>query len=839
MPVSVLNRASAGYLMRHPVQLALALLGICIGIAVMVAVDLANGSARKAFELSMETINGRATHQVIGGPGDIDEDIYVELRVVHGYTRIAPLVTGYAGIDSRSLTLLGVDAFAEQEVRSFTTPGDASGGRLPLRELLTTPGAVLMSVQRAAQAGLAVGDRFELTANGRVQAAVLVGELGNDAGDSAVNDLLVTDIATAQAWLAKRGRLSRIDVVLPESPQAERALQEQLPAGVQLLPASGRSRSVTEMSTAFATNLTAMSLLAMLVGVFLIYNSVSFAVLQRRALFGTLRALGVTGRQVFCLILREAVALGAVGAVLGVVLGLWLGQHLLGLVSQSINDLYFRVSVSEIAISPWSIAKGVGAGLLATLAAAVVPAAEAASVSPRLSLSRSTLEARTGTALSRLALAGLGMVLAASLLLWVSGDSLVAGLAALFLLLLGVALWIPPLVRLAATVLAPVARRIGGSAARIAIAGVAASLSRTGVAVVALAIAVSATTGVTIMVDSFRASVSNWIGQSLQSDFYVGVADGSPIVPALVDDLVTIEGVAEYSSSRRVWLETDAGLTRLVALQMAPRSAAGIELLDAQPDAVWPAFEAQAAVLISETLAYRRDLGAGDALYLMTTRGRRAFTVAAVYRSYDANAGSVLMNRGLYDTFWNDDAIDSLGIYLQNGADATLVMQRLQSMAEGRQLLVLRSNQELRALSLSIFDRTFVITDVLYWLAVGVAIIGILGAMLALQMERAREFGVLRALGMTPLQLGGMVTLQSGFMGALSGLAAIPLGLLMARVLIDVINRRAFGWTMPVDVDPVIVWTSLGLSIGAALLAGIYPALRAATRRAALAMRED
>lgn len=197
------------------------------------------------------------------------------------------------------------------------------------------------------------------------------------------------------------------------------------------------------------------------------------------------------------------------------------------------------------------------------------------------------------------------------------------------------------------------------------------------------------------------------------------------------------------------------------------------------------------------------------------------------------------MNRTTYVKHWGDQTINALGIYLERGADIDKVMRELQRASEGKQAILVRSNRDLRSASLQIFDRTFVITNVLYWLAVGVAVIGILGAMLALQLERAREQAVLRALGMTPGQLGGMVMLQTGLMGLLSGIAAIPLGLLMARILIDVINRRSFGWSMDIRISPDVLLSALALSVGAALIAGIYPAYRAARAQPALAMREE
>jgi putative ABC transport system permease protein len=199
----------------------------------------------------------------------------------------------------------------------------------------------------------------------------------------------------------------------------------------------------------------------------------------------------------------------------------------------------------------------------------------------------------------------------------------------------------------------------------------------------------------------------------------------------------------------------------------------------------------------------------------------------------------MLMSRNVYDRHFDDDRVESVGLYLADGTDPEAVMARIAELGEGRQDIRFDSNARIRELSLEIFDRTFIITDVLYWLAVGVAFIGILGAMLALQLERGRELAVLRALGMTPSQLGTMITTQTAVIGLLSGIAAVPLGIMMAYVLIEVINRRAFGWQIDMSVAPDILLSAIAFAIGAALLAGLYPAWRAAQSQPAAAMREE
>jgi putative ABC transport system permease protein len=836
-------RASFSYLLRHPWQGTLSLLGIGVGVAVIVAVDLANASARKAFLLSMDAITGAATHQVIGGPRGVREDIYTTLRVEHGIRSIAPVVEGTVSVDGVTYSLLGVDLFAEQSVRDFTrAPAKQDTDTAKETEalfvgFLTERGTVASSATTAANLGLQPGDSLQVVADGKSRPAKLLAVFPDDSGS--LDRWLVADIATAQEWLGQAGWLTRIDVRIAEGDHgAIAALEDALPAGTTILAAAGRTRATAEMSRAFMTNLTAMSLLALLVGLFLIFNSVNFSVLQRRELIGVLRALGLTRRQLLAMIMVEAGLVGLVAGILGIGFGIALGEQLLALVARTINDLYFRVNVTAVSVEPISVAKGLLAGVGAALAAAALPAVEATSYAPRLSLVRSTLERRTRHALPAVALTGIGMIAAAVVLLQISGTHLVAGLVAVFLLILGFALCVPLSVRVASTLAAPLANTIGGTTGRMAVAGIASGLSRTGIAIVALAVAVSATIGVSVMVDSFRGSVSRWLVQTLQADVYTGAERGA-MDPGLIEAIRNLDGVQQMSTRRRAWIEDANGRTQLRVFEMPAASYAGTELLDADPDIVWPGWESTDAVLISEPYAFQNNVGAGDVITLPTDHGPRRFTVAAKFQSYDIQASGIMISRRTYARHYDDDTVDSLGLYLAEGVSADVIVQQIDDLSAGVQSLYVASNAGLRRESLRIFDRTFVITDVLYWLTLGVAFIGILSAMLALQLERAREFATLRALGMTPVQVGGMITAQTGILGLLSGLAAVPLGLVMAWVLIKVINRRAFGWQIDMTLDPGILSASVAFAIGAALLAGLYPAYRAGQCPPAVAMREE
>ena len=842
-----LRAASLRHLLRHPAQLALALIGLTLGVGTMVAVDVATASSQRAFELSLQAVNGAATHQITGGPRGIDERLYTQLRTHAGAgspLRFAPLVVGYVAVGERTMQLIGVDPFAAAELaggrRVAAAPDPATDGVDGLRRWFTEPGAVVMSAATADQLGLAINSGFDVAVDGVRQRAALIGRI-TDAGPG-LDAVLLTDIAQAQEWLGSVGRLSRIDVRLAEGAAGAAPLRAQLPADLELHATRAEARETFAMTDAFTTNLKAMSLLALLVGAFLIYGAVSFAVLQRRATLAVLRALGATRGEVLVVVLSEAAVLGVVGALCGVLLGLAIGRGLVGLVSQTINDLYFVVTVREVTVPVSGIVTALCVGLATALAAALLPALEVAASAPRLGLARSVLERRAVQVARTLAVVSALLAVGAGLMVWVSGRSLLAGFAALFMLLLSVAAVTPAALR----VLAQAAARLGARAspvARLACGDIAASLSRTGVASAALGMALTAMIGVAIMVESFRESLREWLIQTLRADVYVsapGPAEASErrLDPAVIRAVLATPGIRAHSESRRVVVGSERGALDLNAVRFAHASYPALKFTQADAAHAWSQF-ARGAILISEPLAWRLGLAPLDTLTLTTASGPRAFAVAGVYREYGNDRGEVLMSLGTYQRLWDDEAISGLGIYLAPGVEASVAVGELRAAARGRQALLIRSNADIRALSMRIFERTFVITRVLYWLAAGVAAVGLVSALLAWELERSRELAILRSLGLTPRGTALLVLAQTTFMGIAALLAAIPAGLLTALVLTGVINRRAFGWQIDLHLAPAQFTDALWLALAAALAAGVYPAWRSARAPLANGLREE
>ncbi|MEZ4657267.1 MAG: ABC transporter permease [Caldilineaceae bacterium] len=451
---SLLLRLAWRHAWRRPLQSLFLVIGVAIGVAMIVAIDLANGSAQRAFELGAETVAGRATHLIIGGPSGLAEDVYVGLRRQVDYQLSAPVVEAYVTVrelDAQPMRLLGVDPFAEAPFRSYLRSGDDARGANAsfLRPLMVQPNTVLISSDVARQYGVQVGDVLTAEVGGQAHRLEVVGllEPSDDLSRRALEGLLIADIATAQEVLGRVGRLSRIDLIVPEGGEGEAALERiaaVLPPGARIERAAARAGAVSEMTAAFRLNLTALSLLALVVGMFLIYNTVTFSVVQRRGALGSLRSLGMTRAEIFALILSEAGLLGLIGTLFGLGLGIGLGFGAVRLVTQTVNDLFFVVAVREVDIPTFTLVKAAVIGILAALIGAAIPAYEATSSPPAGAMRRSNMEDRARALLPWLTLGGVGLLAIGAALL-IPDWHLIAAFGGLFAVILGCALLTPAL----------------------------------------------------------------------------------------------------------------------------------------------------------------------------------------------------------------------------------------------------------------------------------------------------------------------------------------------------------------------------------------------------------
>jgi putative ABC transport system permease protein len=314
--------------------------------------------------------------------------------------------------------------------------------------------------------------------------------------------------------------------------------------------------------------------------------------------------------------------------------------------------------------------------------------------------------------------------------------------------------------------------------------------------------------------------------------------------------LRALPGVAAVGTQRTVRVQSPWGPVQLIVLEerkagggQAPALRAqgyrAFALKEGDAATVWRRFGEGEAVLVSEPFAYHRRLRVGDRVRLRTDAGEHEFPIGGIVYDYGSSEGVVMMGRAAYERFWSDRGVSALGVYADDPRGVEALIVALRRAAGPDQDVFIRSNRALREASLEVFDRTFAVTGVLRLLAMVVAFVGVLSALMAQALERAREIGVLRAQGLTPAQVWGLTASQTGFMGLVAGLLALPVGSALALVLIFVINRRSFGWTLQLEIAPASLLQAVLLAVGAALLAAVYPAWRMSTMALSAAVREE
>ena len=859
MSFKVVIAIGLSYWKKHPLQLCLALLGIMLGVGVVTAIDLTNTSALKSFQHSVSTISGQATHRLVSASGSIPESDYFFLRSRSGFQNSAPVIEGFLKTNtdpSHPFRVLGVDPFAERPFRQFlqqtSTPGIISA-------LLTQPNTILVSEQGAEMLNVEKGSEIPILVGSRNVMLKVVGIFNatNDFSAQVLRQMMIMDISTAQDLFSMQGKLSRVDLIQKESYQEIFSGNEFL----QGLSQNTKIQSVNEsleagerLTRAFRVNLTALSLLTLVVGMFLIYNTMTFSVVQRFGLLGRMRVIGMTRKEVFNWILLEALIIGSLGTVMGLILGLILAESLLNQVTQTMNDLYFVQTVSSVQFSPITLSKSILLGIGATLFSAYLPAREASSVKPALILKNSLTEEIQQNRFTILGVFGVfGILTGFATLIWGS-DGLWVSYSGVFLLIIGSAMMVPMMTQIFSRILKPVFSLIFGVFGGMTLRGIESQLGRTGIAIAALTIAVAATNSLDLMVSSFRTAVSSWLESQLRADIYISPPsllsnqNSQFIDPELIKKYSSLPEV-EYASYYRRFQTDSKGLRINVhGVNLPEKGEKAFRFKEKIKDFDWNGFREKPMVIVSEPLAVKKNLIVGENLDLETPEGSINFKIAGIFHDYAAEQGFALMSRKNVKRFWQDDQINSMALYLKPEIQIQEVVQRIENdliensgnLGSSSELpLNVRSNTELRKTSLSIFDRTFAITGILKLLLGGVAVIGIFSALMSVQLERSREFAVLRAIGMTPLEIGKMVCSQCMLMGILAGLFALPVGILLAKVLIQVINLRSFGWSFPLLIESSIFYNSLITAFLAALAAGIYPLLKMAKSSPALALKGE
>ena len=842
------------HLRRHRLLAALNILSVALGVAVYLATQIANHSANRAFAATVDVVAGKAELQITVPAGNLLETAFPMAAAATGISAATPLVRGFVTLPDfpgEYLEILGIDIFTNAAFRTFD-PIDFDDGNFDIQRWLGGPGPIAITEEFAAKHNLRAGDKIRA----RVNAVDHELEVGFVLRSEEIFDshFAAMDIGWAQELLGRRGELSAIQLRLTNPHDRERVVSELrplFPKDAAVAAPAQRTEEIEKMVSGFELNLAAMSLLSLIVGMFLIYNTVSASVTRRRGEIGILRSLGVTRNEVRTLFLGEAIVLGSVGAFLGLVGGLLLARLLVGAVAETISSLYVLVNVRQVALDWWTFLIAWTIGLLSVVASAWLPAQAAARIEPVRTLHGGTLLEKSvhlspawlWTGLVSISLAAFFSFFALS-----TGPPWLGFVAAFFVLAGStfVVPWLTTHFSSAAGRFFRALRRYRGKAAieaELGAANLSRALLRNSITIAALAAAVAMTVGVSVMVFSFRQTVERWINDTLIADLFIApaaneiVGASSFFPPAAVEFLASHPAVKTVGTFREIDLPMGEG-TAAVAVVGGSEQRHFQFMRGSGPD-IMHRFQTEPCVVVSESFARRHHLRTGESIELTTSDGVRKFPIAGIFYDYSRDQGIVYMSQRTFIQFWHDDRVNSVAVYLREVRSRETLIEAFRQQFSRSDQFMIYSNRSLRTRIFQIFDQTFAVTYVLRTIAVTVAITGIFLALTTLITERSRELAIVRVIGGSAGQIRRLLLWETAMLGVLAGVIGVASGLCLSLVLTGVINRAFFGWTIHL----AFPWRSLALVpfwiFGVALVAGVLPAWRAGRLVLAESLRSE
>ena len=830
--------------LRDPFRMVITILGVAIGVAVFLSIQLANRQTLQSFEESVNLVLGKADAVVHAEGMAFDEKYFQELSRVREFVKSYPVIEGY-GVELKTgqvVEILGTDLLQDSGIRDFsikTLEKDLKG----LLPLIMDPKGIVLPEKFIPGTSFKPGDKISFLINGIEKTFNVNAILENKGLARALNgNFALMDIAAAQWAFERIGKLDRIDIEFKSKKNFEsmaEKISEVLPGFLRVDRPERKNRQVEKMLQAFQYNLTALSFVALIVALYLIYNMVALSVVRRRTEIGTLRAIGATPLLIASIFFIEAGIIGAAGSVIGVWLGKYLAKFSLNAVSITVNNLYTPSYVTEVEFhwgQSWPyLLLGVGLSLVSSL----IPAIDAARTSPTIVMRRGSYDVKIFRGDRRLTLLALASFVLAGIfsLLPPIGGFPYFGFLAVFLVIMGVSFLSPSALLLGRDLLKGVCKKFFGGEGFLASMNLSQNIGRNSLAISSLAIAFMMIISMSIMVHSFRQTVIVWIGQTLKADLFVQVAGGRDIdyqytLPGdRVGDIRKIPGVAAVDLFRAQDISYNDKPAVLGSGDFKALSRYGNLVIKSGPSAQELAAEmiGQDRAIVSESFALKHEVEIGDSLYLETPNGSAELQVVAVYYDYSRERGYIIIDRSIFIKYYSDTDVNSFVIYLSNKNEIENVRQEILKTLGADYNLVIRSNSELKKNVLEIFDKTFAITYSLEIIAGCVALLGLFNTLIALILERKREIGILRFIGGFREQVKRMVLIEAGILGFIGSILGVVAGAIVSYILIFVINKQSFGWTIQIHYPYAFVLFSLLLFWGVSFIAGLYPAKLAAS----------
>ena len=842
------------HLRHRPFRALLTMVGVAIGVSAWLAIRVVNGEVYHSFEQSVESVVGEASVIVVGGSEGLDEQI---IRMVQGRqgVRSADPVLKIEGeiqngpLRGRSLVLWGVDLLAQG--KDGQTQEATSAVQQEAWEQLFSPTSIFIDERFAQKLSLRQGETLSVRVKGVVHHLIVGKILASSRFQQRVQPQALLDIASAQWAFGWLGRLHHVAIVLEPGVAVSPFIQELqsiLPESLQVRSASRRNRQVESMLQAFQMNLTMLSGISLLVGIFLVYNTTAFSVVHHRREIGILRSLGMERQSITMLFLVEAGLLGIVGGGLGCWLGAVLARWLTAMIGENVGELYGLTTLLTLPIPFYMFLESLSLGLGVSLFGALRPAWEASTVAPVQALAMGQSEAeehrfsfRSGW-VALTALIGAGLL---SLMPAVHGIPVGGYLAAFGLLMAGVACG-PLLSHWCRWWSQSRSGNRWGVLPSLAAEQMGRNPGRTSVTMAAIIVGLAILVGVGIMIQSFRQTVELWIEQTLMADIIIAPtswlgesdASGTPqgLPRTLVKRVLAIPGVEAVDPYLETIGEISGETVALVSRDVRLHAEQSQYLfLQGQSSEVLAHVVDGRGVMISEVLAERLGIRVGDQLSLETVTATKQFPVKGVFYDYATDGGKVVMDQGLFQEVWGERDATVLAVYLKEGQALATVRREIEDTLESERPIVTISNGELKQEILEIFDRTFRVTYVLELIALSVAVLGIMNTLLTAILERRRELATLRALGASGRQIQGLVVWESCYLAGLGAVVGIVVGMALSVVLINVINKQSFGWTIQYS----FAWETIGMALCVALVSALLGAWAPARWASRQAIAED
>lgn len=847
--IRLLRFLSWRHLRRHRLRTSLTFMGIVLGVAVIVAIAIVNRTLISSFQRTIELVAGKAVLQVSNGESGIRESLFPVIRDTEGVKDAAPAVEGslpVIGFEGERLFVYGVDLLADFSIREHQFVGAAFDLEGAL-DFIAQPDSIALTESLSRRLGLPVGAKITL-ATSRGVSSYTVRALLKEQGTAKVfgGSFALMDLPVAQIAFGKEGKIDVVDLTIEGGERVETVrdrIQQQLQGAAQVERPRERGEQIESLLTSFRVGLFFVSLVALFVGFFLIFNTVSVSVVQRKREIGTWRCLGMARRDVLALIITESLIVAFLASLAGAFVGVVLAQGALISVGQSVKNLFLQIDLAKSTLDSGEFWLALASGLGVSIVAAIYPACEATRVTPLQSYRQVAWSPRSQGVL-RATAAGFFLLLFSPALLLISPHGLAEvgkftlGVVAMLMFLLGlsflsplfVLLWVKPL-RQALSRWSP----LSWSEGRLASDSLGRSPIRAGITIATLIISLAAIFTIAAFVHSVRGSLLSWVDQMVTADLIVSSSarTAGPMNVPLKEDLASglraLPGVQVLDLYRLI-RSTYEGRPILIESFSAGDSAAVRKLPMAEGEGR-KALQQMAAgegVIVSESFKSKFGKGKGDTVRLPTPSGLVPFKVLGVYVDYSSDSGSVLIDRSLYKKIWQDDLVDAFDLWLAPGADREGVIRRIKEDYGEKYQLFVSTHGELRDAVVNIMEQSFVVNYAVEIVAVIVAIFSVINTLLASVLDRTREIGVLRAIGATQGQLRKMVMAEAGWIGLLGGILGLFAGTIMSYHHVVYNTKVLTGWTFQYYYPFGFAFLCLILAVVLCLLAGYIPAKQAA-----------